>query len=96
MIYPGLAPSNPSKDAKYSVVSGEGGYEVRLVYRVSSREVALLTTGDHDELVDMVNTVKTEMTGQPGGAFYINEFRTSSFPARRVPLCWYLRRQPCL
>lgn len=80
MIYPGLAPSNPSKDAKYSVVSGEGGYEVRLVYRVSSREVALLTTGDHDELVDMVNTVKTEVTGQPGGAFYINEFRDVLVP----------------
>ena len=57
MIYPGLAPSNVNKDAKYSVVSGEGGYEVRLC-NASSREVALLTTGDHDELVDMVNTVK--------------------------------------
>lgn len=72
--YPGNIPSNVSKDAKYSVVSGQDGYEVRLVYRLSSREKALLTTDGHPGLVDMVNEVKQEANGAPGGAFYINEF----------------------
>lgn len=48
--------------------------EVRLIYRVSERERQLLTTNRHDSLVDMVNKVKLEVTGQRGGAFYINEY----------------------
>lgn len=73
--YPGLVPMNVNKDAKYSVVSGPDGYEVRLIYRVSSREQYLLTTNHHAELVEMVNRVKTQVQNQAGGAFYINEFR---------------------
>lgn len=72
--YPGNIPSNVSKDAKYSVISGTDGYEVRLVYRLSSRESELLTTDQHPELVAMVNDVKQEYNGALGGAFYINEF----------------------
>jgi hypothetical protein len=81
VIYPGLVPSNVNKDAKYSVVTGDGGWEVRLTYRISSRERALLTTADHGPLVEMVNTVKEEINGQPGGAFYINEFKHVLVPA---------------
>jgi hypothetical protein len=54
--------------------------EVRLVYRVSNREKALLTTDRHDELVEIVNQVKLELTGFPGGAFYINEYRDVLVP----------------
>jgi hypothetical protein len=72
--YPGNIPSNVSKDAKYSVRSGDGGYEIRLIFRLSAKEKALLTTDDHEELVEMVNDVKIECNGAPGGAFYINEF----------------------
>ena len=74
LIYPGLAPSNVSKDAKYSIRSGREGYEVQLLYRVSSRERALLAHDGHQELVAMVNKVKKQVAGAPGGAFYINEF----------------------
>lgn len=75
VLYPGLCPSNVNKDAKYSVVySASGGMEVRLVYRVSARERELLTSDRHEKLVAMVNNVKEELTGVPGGAFYINEF----------------------
>ncbi|KLR59936.1 hypothetical protein IMCC26207_110175 [Actinobacteria bacterium IMCC26207] len=74
VIYPGNIPANVGKDAKYSVVSGADGYEVRLVYRVSKREKQLLTTAAHPNLVEMVNAVKKEHNGTPGGAFYINEF----------------------
>jgi hypothetical protein len=36
------------------------GYEVRLIYRLSSRESELLTTDQHPDLVAMVNKVKQE------------------------------------
>lgn len=78
--YPGNIPSNVSKDAKYSVVSGREGYEVRLKFRLSSRETELLTTDKHPELVEMVNEVKQEFNGALGGAFYINEFRDVLVP----------------
>lgn len=72
--YPGNIPSNVAKDAKYSVVNGKEGFEVRLIFRLSSRETELLTTDKHPELIEMVNEVKREHAGVPGGAFYINEF----------------------
>ncbi|MBM0236516.1 hypothetical protein JNW88_03910 [Micromonospora sp. ATA32] len=74
--YPGLSPSNVNKDAKYSVVSSRnGGWEVRLIYRVSEREKELLTTDRHERLVAKVNKVKEKLNGLPGGAFYINEYK---------------------
>lgn len=72
--YPGYVPSNVNKDAKYSVVHGDDGFEVRLIFRLNAREKALLTTKHHDELVEQVNAVKREHNGVEGGAFYINEF----------------------
>jgi hypothetical protein len=76
LLYPGLIPSNVNKDAKYSVVTrrASGGMGIRLIYRVSARERALLTTDRHDDLVELVNRVKLEQSAQPGGAFYINEY----------------------
>jgi hypothetical protein len=72
--YPWLTPSNVSKDAKYSIRNGRDGWEVQLLFRVSSRERALLATAGHTELIEMVNDAKEAGTGAPGGAFYINEF----------------------
>ncbi len=77
-LYPGRIPSNVNRDAKYAIVSARGGrMEVRLIYRASARERELLTTDRHEEVVEMVNSVKVEKTGQPGGAFYINEYGIS-------------------
>lgn len=73
--YPGLVPMNVSRDAKYSVVHGKDGYEVRLIYRINSREQFLLTTSDHPTLVEEVNAVKEKVSNRLGGVFYINEFR---------------------
>ena len=73
--YIGNIPSNVGKDAKYSVVSGDAGYEIRLVYLLGATEKRLLTTDAHQVLVAMVNRVKQEYNGQAGGSFYINEFR---------------------
>ncbi len=73
--YTGNVPSNVSKDAKYSVVHGDDGWEVRLIYRLSASERALITTNSHPELVGLVNDVKEDINGVSGGAFYINEYR---------------------
>lgn len=84
--YPGNAPSNVSKDAKYSVVRGAAGWEVRLVYRLSSSERALVTTSNHPDLVEMVNNAKVEGNGAEGGPFYVNEYRHVVVPTSDGPL----------
>jgi hypothetical protein len=73
-LYPGNPPSNVTKEAKYSVVRAKDGWGVRLIYSVSNRQRDLLTTTAHPQLSDMVNRAKVEVTGDEGGAFYINEY----------------------
>ena len=72
-VYPGYSPSNVAKDAKYSVKREDGGWIVHLTYHLDRSTRELLTTDAHPKLVAMVNRVKREITGQEGGAFYINE-----------------------
>lgn len=86
--YPGNVPSNVNKDARYSVVNGPDGYRVRLIFQVSHRERALLTTDDHAELVEMVNEVKLEHNGVAGGAFYINEYNDVLVPTMEDGTCY--------
>ena len=78
--YTGLAPANAATDASYSVVGPESAPEIRLKYRISHRERALLTTDEHPDLVHMVNDVKKALSGSVGGRFYINEFRDVLVP----------------
>jgi len=54
---------------------------VNLVFRLSRREVALLSSDSHDALIDMVNTAKESVNGVPGGSFYINEFSDVIVPS---------------
>jgi hypothetical protein len=89
-MYSGNLPSNVSKDAKYSAVHGSDGWEVRLVYRLSSSERALVTNGSHPELVRLVNGVKDDVNGMAGGAFYINEYRHVLVPTEEG--CRYASR----
>src|SRR4051794_34473292 len=72
-LYRGYAPSNVARDAKYSIRHDpdDGVMKVHLIYRASRRERALLSTGLHKRLVDMVNDVKIEVQGVAGGVFYI-------------------------
>lgn len=90
--YPWLVPSNVSRDAKYRIRGGDDGWEVQLEFRVSGRERWLLTTNNDDALVKMVNDVKVAVNGQPGGAFYINEFHHVVVPAGEG--CWYAGEYP--
>jgi hypothetical protein len=72
--YKGHWPSNVAKDAKYSVRTEDGGWKVKLLYRVNSGDEYLLAAEAHDELVEMVNVVKRATSNNEGGAFYINEY----------------------
>jgi hypothetical protein len=73
--YSGNTPSNVSHDAKYHVRRSAAGWEIMVVYRLSDEEKALVTTNAHPKLVELVNGVKADYQGAPGGAFYIDEYR---------------------
>lgn len=88
MAYPGNIPAAVAKDAKYSVVHGtRGQMEIRLIYRLSQGEKALITTSVHPELVQMVNEIKQEYGAGSGGAFYINEYGHVLVPAGSEYYC---------
>lgn len=73
--YPGPVPSNVNRCAKYSVVHGDGGLEIRLLHPTDDGRWNLRTDA-HPDLVRMVDDVKTEVNGgRSGGSFYINEYR---------------------
>ena len=54
----GNCPSNVNKDAKYTVKLEQGEYVVGIFYRSSDGELWYPTSGNHPELVEMVNKVK--------------------------------------
>lgn len=80
-LFVGNCPKSVAKDAKYSVKRSGGNWAVQLIYRISNVEKALLATDAHPRLVDLVNNVKEEIVGVPGGAFYLNEFKQVIVPA---------------
>lgn len=73
-------PKNVSHDAKYAIRRHRGKMEVALLYRTEYGEEWHLSTEKHAKLVKMVNQVKMELAGLPGGAFYINEYRQVIVP----------------
>lgn len=85
--FQGNITANVNRDAKYSIKRNSGEWAVQLVYRGSHDERALLATQDHRDLVRMVNALKEEVTGEPGGAFYINEYKQVIVPAGGACYC---------
>lgn len=79
--YTGPRPAAAGREGKYSVVYDEdGSMVVRLIYPIDRTERALLTTR-HDAIVEMVNLVKEQVNGVPGGVFYLNEYKQVLVPA---------------
>lgn len=70
--YPGNQKKGISKTARYTVTADD---KIRLVYQLDHREKALLTTEDHPDLVRLVNDLREDRFGRPGGSFVINEFQ---------------------
>lgn len=79
--YRGNKPKAVKKAAKYHIKYSDGDWVVQLQYVLNKTERALLTTDDHPDLVAMVNEVKEETNGVPGGAFYINEYSQVVVPS---------------
>lgn len=76
----GNCPGSVNKDAKYRVKHESGKYVIGIYYWSGDGEIWYPISEDHSELVDMVNAVKINFTGTPGGAFYINEYRQVLVP----------------
>ena len=80
-IFRGNVPSNVNKDAKYVVRRGEDGSVISLTYSSEDDERWYVSTEEHSELAEMVNEVKTAVSGSPNGSFYINEYHQVIVPA---------------
>ncbi len=80
ILFTGNCPVSVKKDAKYHIRLEKKSYVVGISYSTENGEYWTPTTTDHPALVEMVNSAKKEFNAQPGGAFYINEFRQVIVP----------------
>jgi len=81
-LFSGNCAGNVVKDAKYVVrLDGPGEFKIGLLFRAGGGETWHMSTVEHLELVKMVNKIKEEVSGSPGGPFYINEYRQVVVPA---------------
>lgn len=74
-LYRGLWPQNVSRLAKYTVKFQDGTWKVVVLYDLGDGMQYLAVEGGGNDLAERVNAVKQTHQSQPGGAFYINEFR---------------------
>ena len=74
-LYRGLWPQNVSRLAKYAVKFDRGDWRVAVLYDVGDGLRYLAVESGGHSLATQVNAVKLAHGAQPGGAFYINEFR---------------------
>lgn len=74
-LYRGVWPQNVSKMAKYAVRMAGGRWKVSVLVEVETDLRYLAVDGERKELIERVNRVKQATSGQPGGAFYVNEYR---------------------
>lgn len=81
-LYRGLWPQNIGKLSKYTVSFIDGQWKVTVGYDLGDGLRFLAIEGADSGLAAMVNAVKTARAGQPGGAFYINEYRHVIVPVK--------------
>ena len=79
--FTGNCPESVRRDARYRIRLEKGSYVVGISYTTGDGEYWTPTTTEHPRLVEMVNEVKRAINDQPGGGFYINEFRQVIVPA---------------
>lgn len=80
--FEGNCTANVSDDAKYHIKTTKGGH-IEIPYEFDEADQWLLATKSHPDLVAMVNQVRAELGENPGGAFYINEYKQVLVPDRR-------------
>ena len=81
-LYRGLWPQNVNKLAKYTVGFVDGQWRITVGYDVGDGLRVLAVEGGETGLASLVNEVKKAVANQPGGAFYINEFRHVLVPVK--------------
>lgn len=79
-IYEGNCPKSVLKDTKYTVKFYDGEYVIGIVYKSNDGELWYPVNEKHSNLVEMVNKIKNNVAGLPGGAFYINEYKQVIVP----------------
>ena len=74
-LYRGVWPQNVSKLAKYAVRFADGTWKVTVLYEAGEGLRYLAVEGAEAVLAERINSTKTALRDQPGGAFYVNEYR---------------------
>ena len=83
-LYRGVWPQNVSRLAKYNVRFVEKDWRVTVWCDMGDGLRYFAVDGDRQDLAQQVNAVKQSVQDQPGGIFYINEYRHVIVPVSRV------------
>jgi hypothetical protein len=81
-LYRGLWPQNVSKLAKYAIKFIDGKWKVTVLYEAGEGLRYLAVEGGDVNIATRINAVKTAHRDEPGGAFYVNEFRHILVPVK--------------
>lgn len=81
-LYRGVWPQNVSKLAKYAVRFVDGAWGITVLYDIGQGTKYLAVQGAKSDLVNRINDVKAAFNDQPGGAFYVNEYRHIIVPVK--------------
>lgn len=84
-LYRGPWPQNVSKLAKYAVRFVDGEWKVTVLYDVGDGLKFLAVDGGGATIAKLVNAAKVAARDQPGGAFYVNEYRHIIVPVAAPP-----------
>jgi hypothetical protein len=74
-LYRGVWPQNVSRLAKYAIRFLDGEWKVTVLYDAGDGLRYLAVEGGAPDVASRVNAAKTSLRDQPGGAFYVNEYR---------------------
>ena len=74
-LYRGVWPQNVSKLAKYAVRFVDRAWKITVLYEAGEGLRYLAVEGAGADLAERINAVKTTLRDQPGGTFYVNEYR---------------------
>lgn len=81
-LYRGPWPQNVSKLAKYAVRFVGAEWKITVLYEAEDDLRYLAVEGASASLANRINAVKQALQDQPGGSFYVNEYRHILVPVR--------------
>lgn len=81
VIFGGNSSSSVTKQGKYRVSHEPEGFSISVIIETPDGIRSYPSTDKHPALVEMVNSVKEQVQGAPGGQFFINEWRQVIVPA---------------